>query len=521
MLVFAGCSAKKLPSDLYIEAKDVFGAPSGEFYLPFSVNNYKKYELKYNLSVFVAAYNADSNTAVQVKNNRSITVEKDRVYAVVVRVDANIDGEPISLTKQFTVEAEKADRTVTFMHSENEVIKRITVPYGGSVDMSELPELPDRYTVASEGHVTVITGKRWVVYDAEGNPSELIEEYLTDIKENIPVYSEYSYAQKPLDFTVKFDTDGGNEMPDAVYDSDTIVDKQPSPVKDGYTFIGWCSDEERKTLFDWKAKQKLVKDITLYAKWVKNTVNPTSYVHFNFRKAEDNEGNEFYFIEAKDKNNLTGDVVLPNNYNGLPIRRMEEKAFEGTDITSVVIPNCYVLDDRRAFAECKKLTSVRFEDGNESASLAPEIFRQCVLLEEIVLPDSIRRINPNAFSNCLALANVKLPESLVFITGSAFENCKSLTEIVLPDSTERILAYAFKGCENLAVCEISEDSRIIEFGDGVFECTAVRSIKLPAQTEQYKPLENTGIEVTYYPPKPTEPETKPDENGENSTDGKE
>ena len=513
----SGCAEKKLPSDIYITASDVDGAPAGEYYLPYTINNFNKYEMQYNLSVKVSAYLYPENMPVTVYNNRSITVEKENIYVIVVRLDAIVDGEAVSMTKEFTVNAEKADRAVTFMHSEEEIVKRIIVPYGGSIDMSEVPEVPDRYTVSTEGHVTEIVSKRWVVYDSDGNPLELNEEYLTDITVNIPVYSEYVYTEKPINYVIKFDTDGGSETADYNGNSDTVPPEPPTPVKEGYTFVGWCTDEEKTEFYNWKSNQKLNKNMTLYAKWVKNnTENATPNSNFNFYLSTDNYGNDFYLIEAKDKNNLVGEIILPNNYNGLPVRGMKESAFEGTDITKVTIPNVYVLDNQRGFADCKKLTEVVFEENSITDTIASGFFMQCTSLESIELPDSIIWIRPNAFNNCLALKSVKLPASLVFLNSKAFSSCKSLKSIVIPDSVQSILEKVFDQCTSLSEISIGKKSSLQEIEPDAFEGTGIKEITLPYRLKDKNLLEGTGITINYYPEEPEEPE-EPGEDTESGT----
>jgi len=86
-------------------------------------------------------------------------------------------------------------------------------------------------------------------------------------------------------------------------------------------------------------------------------------------------------------NNITGDIVIPDTYNGKPINRMYGIAFQNPNITSIIIPNSITLIgintclqatgltsitipasvttiERGAFMECKNLTSVTFQGSN-------------------------------------------------------------------------------------------------------------------------------------------------------------
>ena len=50
------------------------------------------------------------------------------------------------------------------------------------------------------------------------------------------------------------------------------VAKPADPTREGYTFAGWYTDEACTEAYDFSAA--VTADMTLYAKWVKNAVNP-------------------------------------------------------------------------------------------------------------------------------------------------------------------------------------------------------------------------------------------------------
>ncbi len=74
---------------------------------------------------------------------------------------------------------------------------------------------------------------------------------------------------------IHFETNGGSEVQDIEQTAFNTVAAQPTdPVRDGYDFIGWFTDEDCTQAFDWS--QGLKTDITLYAGWESNgqTVDP-------------------------------------------------------------------------------------------------------------------------------------------------------------------------------------------------------------------------------------------------------
>lgn len=68
-------------------------------------------------------------------------------------------------------------------------------------------------------------------------------------------------------YTVKFNTDGGTEYKDEVYEENKEIKIDKLPKKDGYVFDGWYLDA--KFTEESTATFKADKNITLYAKWVK------------------------------------------------------------------------------------------------------------------------------------------------------------------------------------------------------------------------------------------------------------
>lgn len=72
---------------------------------------------------------------------------------------------------------------------------------------------------------------------------------------------------------IHFETNGGSEVQDIEQTAFNVVASQPAdPVRDGYDFTGWFTDEGCTLAFDWS--QGLKTDITLYAGWEANGDTP-------------------------------------------------------------------------------------------------------------------------------------------------------------------------------------------------------------------------------------------------------
>lgn len=76
--------------------------------------------------------------------------------------------------------------------------------------------------------------------------------------------SNLCYAEITRKFLVKF-FDGVKEYTHLAIKPNSLMAKPQDPVKEGYKFEGWYSDEELTTPFDFNSP--ITKDIKLYAKW--------------------------------------------------------------------------------------------------------------------------------------------------------------------------------------------------------------------------------------------------------------
>lgn len=70
---------------------------------------------------------------------------------------------------------------------------------------------------------------------------------------------------------VAFDVQGGSYVAPRYVAKNKMVSEPAAPTRDGYTFLGWYTAEGEKWDF---AKDVVTADMTLYAKWTTNAVNP-------------------------------------------------------------------------------------------------------------------------------------------------------------------------------------------------------------------------------------------------------
>lgn len=132
-----------------------------------------------------------------------------------------------------------------------------------------------------------------------------------------------------------------------------------------------------------------------------------------------------YFVEGG--SNLSGEVIIPPYYNGLPVKGISYMAF--SDCKSV-----------RSFVIPSSVTDIR-----KDAFYGTAFYNDENNWENGVL--YIGRFLIEAKSDISGTYQIKNGTSV--IADSAFEDCKGLTGITIPDSLVSFGIWAFDGCVNL------------------------------------------------------------------------
>lgn len=127
-------------------------------------------------------------------------------------------------------------------------------------------------------------------------------------------------------------------------------------------------------------------------------------------------------------------VTIPNS-----VTSIGKNAFDGTNLSSISIPNSVTSIGESAFKDCYELKSVVLPDNIEK--IEQYVFSGTGLVS-IVIPNSVTKIVSGAFYNDSDLEKVILPENLIEISG--FDNCPKLTDISLPNSVQKIYDDAFR-----------------------------------------------------------------------------
>ena len=114
------------------------------------------------------------------------------------------------------------------------------------------------------------------IYDAAGHYQYCDSPVIADASGNLYYINDSGTLFKlgaVESWTVAFNSNGGSACDTKfVATADGKLVKPVDPTRDGYTFGGWYTDEACTRAYDFSTP--VTADLTLYAKWTKNAVNP-------------------------------------------------------------------------------------------------------------------------------------------------------------------------------------------------------------------------------------------------------
>lgn len=157
--------------------------------------------------------------------------------------------------------------------------------------------------------------------------------------------------------------------------------------------------------------------------------------------------------------------------------------------------------NRAAFANCKKITGLRFEEGSKVTWIGDHAFRFCSNLKTIEnIPSELNDIqswcfegtglesvdlsNTNVtvmkdgvFYNNTSLTSIQLPNKLENFWDNAFYGCKALNNIVMPSTVVGIYNNVFEGCESLS--NVTFNDSYTTLGHHVFKKCPLAAVTFP------------------------------------------
>lgn len=129
-------------------------------------------------------------------------------------------------------------------------------------------------------------------------------------------------------------------------------------------------------------------------------------------------------------------------------------------LESLVFGNCSALErvdltnvmaiESTAFDGCDSLTDIVYQntESEERATVSAQAFDNTASLENVMLGNSVEKIEDKAFANCQNLKSAYISEEIESISDTAFDGCDNLT-IFCP--SEECYAYSYAKANNIPV----------------------------------------------------------------------
>jgi hypothetical protein len=171
---------------------------------------------------------------------------------------------------------------------------------------------------------------------------------------------------------------------------------------------------------------------------------------------------------------------IPSTINNLAVTSIADFAFNGNNLTSLIIGTNVINIGNYAFYNCTMTNIVTIP--NSVTTVGVWAFAECSHLSGVKIGNSVTNIGDYAFDTCTSLTGVKIGNSVASIGDYAFAGCTGVTNITFPNSLTNIWVELFYGCTNLNTVYFQGNAPNLN-ADGTF-FTGVSAIVyyLPATT---------------------------------------
>lgn len=239
------------------------------------------------------------------------------------------------------------------------------------------------------------------------------------------------------------------------------------PVKDGYIFGGWRSNQ---TVYSGDEQLTIDTDVTLTAQW---TPIPSYTVHFEAdggtmsnSRITVREGTVLCFAD---------DVPMKEGYDFTGWKASNGTVYSRTDSLAVTGDATFTAVWKRSVTDAAQFVFTLSEDGNSYilSGLADGFSVKDVVVPGTYNGKPVTEIGSNVFSYLDAVETVDLTNgtSLVKIGSWNFTNCKALTSVTLENcaSLETVGDACFKGCTQLVTIDLKGLSSLKTIGSSCFD----------------------------------------------------
>lgn len=194
-------------------------------------------------------------------------------------------------------------------------------------------------------------------------------------------------------------------------------------------------------------------------------------------------------VKQIDQEAFDGCTFLENVTLGNAVTEISFYAFRNTAIKDITIPDSVERVYRSAFGDCRFLESATI--GNSVKDLS-DVFKNCYALTKLNITNLENWCNmefmfwdssplyyaDNLYLNGNLITDLVIPNTVTKINKHAFYNCESLKSVTIPDSVKTIGEDAFSSCSSLEFVDLGNSLASID-NDAFSLCSSLKDIIIP------------------------------------------
>lgn len=166
-------------------------------------------------------------------------------------------------------------------------------------------------------------------------------------------------------------------------------------------------------------------------------------------------------------------------------------AFQRISTQNLVLPATMMYIGNYAFINAQ-IQSLAFEEGSQLYSMDDQVF-QGTSLTTVVLPDGLNSIGHSTFYGCKYLVSVTFGEGLTSMGEKTFEN-SSVQRVHFPATLEKMGIETFAGCSSLREVTFAPFANLTTLPEGTFCNSGLERITIPASIKEIaSPEDGMGV----------------------------
>lgn len=158
------------------------------------------------------------------------------------------------------------------------------------------------------------------------------------------------------------------------------------------------------------------------------------------------------------------EVTIPDSINGLPVTVIGDYAFNGSDITSIKIPDSVTKIGNYAFSMSSGLKTVTLPENLETVGI--RAFEMCSALSEVNFPEKLVEFSSCVFESTPWLTEQRKKDTFVIVNGDLIDAQNAKGEVIIPSDVKYVSPSAF--ARNTDITSVVFPSGVENVSDNTF-----------------------------------------------------